>query len=446
MQVVLWVLAGLVGIVLVMLALIGFQHVTRGTPVRRVRGTDRGDGTGTPAVDDERFQQLIELLTDTDLQPGHEVEVYCCGDDTYPRVWRDIRSAKRCVAVQMYYCKPGKVADEMQAALIDRARAGVKCLFLHDAFGSQDLPEEYFAALKAAGVECATFRPMRWYDLHKANARSHIRVVVVDAEVGWTGGFGLDDKWLGDGRSKDHWRDTNVRFTGPAVLQHMSTFADGWAEASGVLLTDETFFPLRKDEDEGAGDRANDGGPKRGAIAGAHHAAPNIGSTLAERFLALTISAARRRLYISNSYFVPDDDFRRLLTAAARRGVDVRILTTSGQTDVKTTWRAGRATYEELLEAGVRVFEYQPVMMHAKTIVVDGCWSSIGTMNFDNRSLAFNDESNLLVLDEAVGRRLEEIFLEDMRYSSEIRLDEWRRRPWKQRVMERASQSFQRIL
>jgi cardiolipin synthase len=126
--------------------------------------------------------------------------------------------------------------------------------------------------------------------------------------------------------------------------------------------------------------------------------------------------------------------------------VDVRVLTTADCTDVKTTWRAGRATYEELLSAGVRVFEYQPVMMHAKTIVVDGCWSSIGTMNFDNRSLAFNDESNLLVLDEAVGKRLEEIFLEDMKYSSEIRLEEWRRRPWRQRAAERFSQAFQRVL
>jgi cardiolipin synthase A/B len=434
MEIVLWIVGGLALAILVMMALIGFQHVTRGTPVRRVRGAGRRDGSGSPSVDDERFCYMMELLTDTVLKPGHTVELTTCGDETYPRLWKDLAAAERSIALQMYYCKPGKVADRMREILTERARAGVKVLFLHDAFGSSDLPKEYFDSLEAAGVECATFRPVRWYDLHKANARSHIRVVVIDGKLGWTGGFGLDDKWLGDGRSKEHWRDTNVRFTGPAVHQHMATFADGWAEATGILLTDDTFFPKEEPPAEG------------GAVAGSHHAAPTVGSTLAERFLALTIAGARRRLYISNSYFVPDDDFRHLLTEAAKRGADVRILTTSGSTDVKTTWRAGRATYDELLSAGVRVFEYQPVMMHAKTITADGCWSSIGTMNFDNRSLAFNDETNLLVFDETVAKRLEDAFHEDMKYSREIVLDEWRRRPWTQRVAERFSQMFQRIL
>jgi len=347
MEIVLWIVGGFAVVMLVLLALIGFQHVTRGTPVRRVRGAGRGDGSGTPAVNDERFCYVMELLTATDLKPGHTVEIFTCGDETYPPLWKDLEAARHSIAVQMYYCKPGKVADRMKEVLVARARAGVKVLFLHDAFGSTDLPKEYFDALEAGGVECATFRPVRWYDLHKANARSHIRVVVVDGRIGWTGGFGLDDKWLGDGRSKEHWRDSNVRFTGPAVHQHMATFADGWAEATGILLTDDTFFPLDEEPVE-------DGG----VVAGAHHAAPTIGSTLAERFLALSIAGAQRRLYISNSYFVPDDDFRRMLTDAAKRGVDVRILTTSGSTDVKTTWHAGRATYEELLSSGVRVFEY----------------------------------------------------------------------------------------
>jgi cardiolipin synthase A/B len=434
MEVVLWALGGLLGLFLVVLALIGFQHVTRGTPLRRIRGAGRGDGEGTPAVNESRFCEIIELLTDTVMKPGHAVELFTCGDEIYPRLWQDIRAAEKAVAVQMYYCKPGKVADEMKAALIDRAKAGVKVLFLHDAFGSQDLPDEYYAEMRAAGVECATFRPVRWYDLHKANARSHIRVVVVDGEVGWTGGFGLDDKWLGDGRHEDQWRDTAVRFTGPAVLQHMSTFADGWVEASGVLLTDETFFPPENWTGEG------------GVVAGAHHAAPTIGSTLAERFLALTIAGARRSLYITNSYFVPDDDFRRLLCEARKRGVDVRVLTPGEKTDTKTTWLAGRATYDELLSAGVRIYEYQPTMVHAKTIVADGCWSSIGTMNFDNRSLAFNDESNLLVHDEAIGQCLDAIFHEDLKYAEEIRLEEWRRRPKLAQVKEKAAQSLQRIL
>src|SRR5262249_597369 len=156
-------------------------------------------------------------------------------------------------------------------------------------------------------------------------------------------------------------------------------------EATGELITGRLFFP-------------ETGFREIGPIhAGVLYTSPTAGSTPAERFLALTISGARKTLYITNSYFVPDDDFRRLLMRAVKRGVDVRVLTVSSKTDVKTTWYAGRNRYEELLRAGVRIYEYQPTMLHSKTIVVDGVWGSIGSMNFDNRSMAFNAESNLVV-------------------------------------------------
>ena len=423
-------------VVAVPFALIGFLHATRGTPIRRVRGSHRADGT--PPMSDPRFCKTIELLTDTVLVPGHSVEILTCGDETYPRLWADLRSARESITLQMYYCKPGRVADEMKEIVCERARAGVKVLFLHDAFGSQSLPKEYFDQMKAAGAEVCAFRPLRWYDLHKAYARSHIRVVVVDGRIAYTGGFGLDDKWLGNGRVKGSWRDTNVRFTGPAVLQHQSTFADGWAEGAGVLLTGEPFFCLTEDGKEPEGEGS--------AIAGAMHASPTIGSTVAERLLALSIAGAQRTLYISNSYFVPDDDFRRMLKYAVERGVDVRILTAGKYNDVKSTWYAGRAKYEGLMTAGVRIYEYLPTMIHAKTLVVDRVWGSVGTMNFDNRSLAFNDETNLVCLDEAFGARLTEIFLQDLEYSREVTLDEFRRRPLPGRVAERAMDLVSRIL
>ena len=180
--------------------------------------------------------------------------------------------------------------------------------------------------------------------------------------------------------------------------------------------------------------------------AGLMFAAPTTGSTPAERFLALTIAGARKTLYIENSYFVPDDDFRRLLERAARRGVDVRVLTVNNKTDVKTTWYAGRYRYEELLQHGVRIYEYQPTMLHSKTIVADGAWSSVGSMNFDNRSLAFNDEANLVVLDSAFGAQMDSIFFDDLRYAKEIKLAEFRQRSMWSKALELGATLLSRVL
>ena len=165
-----------------------------------------------------------------------------------------------------------------------------------------------------------------------------------------------------------------------------------------------------------------------------------------ERFFVLSIAAAREKLYISNSYFVPHKAFRDLLCDAARRGVDVRVLTVSGSSDVKSTWYAGRARYEELFSGGVRIFEYQPAMMHAKTIVVDGAWLSVGSMNADNRSISFNEESNLVVLDAQAGARMEAMFLEDLTFSKEIDPKEFAGRGWKEKVAEKACHMIWRVL
>jgi cardiolipin synthase A/B len=427
-----YVLVGLGLTLVVMFSLIGFLSVTRGTPVSHVRAP--GDKDGPPAPSDTMFIPTLELLTQMHLSAGNNIEIFTNGNETYPALWRDLRSAKRSITLQMYYAQPGKVADTLRAILIDRAKAGVRILFLNDAFGSQNLKEDYWQSLREGGIRVSVFRPVKWYDLDKANARSHIRVVVVDGSVAYTGGFGIDDKWLGDGRHEDQWRDSNVRFRGPAVMALQATFIEGWVEATGELLTGDLFFPPKELKHDGT------------QLATLMHTAPTIGSTAAERYLALSIASARKTLYISNSYFVPDDDFRRLLKAAAQRHVDVRILTTSNKTDVKTTWLAGRGHYEELLSAGVRVYEYQPVMMHAKSLVVDGVWGGVGTMNFDNRSLVFNDESVLVGLDRRYGAQLDSIFFEDIKYAKEIKLAEFSKRSWGERVLERSAILLSRVL
>jgi cardiolipin synthase len=327
------------------------------------------------------------------------------------------------------------VADSFKHILIERARAGVKVMLLLDAFGAGPLTDAYLDSLRAASVRVAMFRPVKLFTLHKAQNRSHVRAIIIDESVGYTGGFGLADYWLGDGHHEEQWRDSNVRFTGPSVLQLQGAFAVAWTEATGELLTGRFLF--------GGGAKADSGATQ---VAGLMHHAPSLGSTQAERFLALSIAGAKQRLYITNSYFVPDDDQIRMLAQAVKRGVDVRVLTAGPNTDVKTVRHASHASYQALLEAGVRLFEFQPAMLHAKTIVVDGVWSTVGTMNFDNRSIAFNDESNLLIHDAGFGRLLEAQFLDDLRYSNEFKLELFRKRSILSRIMDGAAAQMSKWL
>ena len=415
---------------LLFFALVGIQQYFRGTPVHQVVAVGRRGGV--PAVTAPAFARALRGLTGVDLEPGHAAEVLLNGDATFPRLWRDLRAARSTVTLRVYYAEPGAVADSLSAVLRERAAAGVRVLFLYDAFGSS-FSDAWLAALRAGGVEVAAFRPLRWYSLNRAQNRSHVRAVVIDGQVGYTGGFGIADKWLGDGRRPGHWRDTNVRFVGPAVLRLQGAFAAGWAEATGELLTGESFFPPVP---------TAPAGPPAGLL----YAVPGPGSTDAERLLALSVAGARRSLFVTSAYFLPDDDQRRLLVDAARRGVDVRVLTAGRRTDVALVRLASRAHFEQLLRGGVRVYEYRPAMIHAKTLVVDGRWTSIGSMNFDNRSAALNEESNLLLLDARTGARMDSVFLADLRLAREIRLPDFERRPWYDRILERAATLARRSL
>jgi cardiolipin synthase A/B len=409
-------------VVTIVLALIGFLHLTRGTVVRHVAGmvTD-----GVPvAVGDCQFPSSVTMLTGAEMGPGNRVEVTLNGDGTYSRLWDDLRSARHTITVQMYYGQPGRMAMTLTGVLRERAEAGVRVFVLYDAFGTAHIPSADRAALQAAGIAVQPFRPIRLSTLHLAQHRSHVRGIVIDGRIGWTGGFGIDDKWFGDGHTRGSWRETNVRFEGPAVRQLQAAFIAAWVEATGVLtITRAAIVPL----DHGV------------TASGLLYASPTLGSTVAERFFALSIAAARKTLYLTNAYFAPDDNFVELLAAAARRGVDVRVLTGGSRTDVQVVRLAGRASYEKLLDAGVRLYEWQPSTLHAKTFVIDGKWSTIGSMNFDNRSLALNDEATLMVLDPTLGRRMEEIFLDDLHDATEITADQFHRRSWVERLAERAA-------
>ena len=411
------------------LALIGFLHLTRGTAVRHVEGI--GADEAPIAVSEPQFPLKATMLTGAWLTSGNRVDVALNGDGTYHRLWEDLRSAERSITLQVYYGGLGRMARELGQILRDRAAAGVRVRVLYDAFGTSGIPSAQLDVLRAAGAVLEPFRPIRLSTLHLAQHRSHVRGIVIDDRIAWTGGFGIDDKWFGDGRTNGSWRETNVRFEGPAVQQQQAAFTAAWSEATGILATGRpTLGPV----ENGA------------RLAGLLYTAPTMGSTAAERFLAVSIAGARKTLYITNSYFAPGRSFVDLLNAAARRGVDVRILTAGPRTDVKVVRWAGRAWYDTLLTAGVRIYEWQPTTLHAKTFVVDGEWATIGSMNFDNRSLALNDEATLMVLDRAVGQQMDQVFLDDLRSSEEITLGSFRQRSWLERIAEHASSLIGRLL
>ena len=416
-------------LVVAFFAVVGFLFLTRRAPPRAVLTV--AGVSGPPAVADSTFIRTFSLYTGAPMLPGHRVDFLLDGEETFAALWRDLRRAQSTITFQTYYAHPGAVADTLSAVLRERARAGVAVHFLYDAFGAGPLTDEWLDSLRTDGVRVAGFRPLRWYTLHRTSDRSHARAVVIDGITGFTGGFGVDDQWLGDGVSRG-WRETNVRFTGPAVAQLQTAFAGAWAEATGELITDAAWFPPAD--------------PAGGAVASLVKSDPAHGVTAAARMLALSFSAARRTLYVSNSYFVPEPTIRTQLLLAARRGVDVRLLLPDEDTDVPITRWAARAEYEPLLRAGIRIFEYGPQMMHAKTFAVDGMLAAVGSLNLDARSLYFNTETTLVAHDRELGAQLDSIFLADLEHAREIRLEEFMERPWTERVRERLAALGSRIL
>lgn len=404
----------------------------RGTPLRVVRVL--GSDTESATMRDPAFRESCQLLTSTPLAPTHRLELLCNGDELYDRMFSDLACAQSLITWHVFWFRSGRIADRVHDVLTERARAGVRTLMLLDHYGTSGLGDAYLDGLRASGVEVADFRKPRWDTLYKSQHRMHVRAVVVDGRIGYTGGFGIDDRWMGDGRHRLEWRDTNIRVQGSAVAQLQSAFAINWGESTGQLLVGEDVFPFGL---------AASGGVQR---AGLLFSNPSFGSTTAERFFVLALAGAQERFWLSSAYFIPNRDIRRIMCEAAERGVDVRILTPGANTDRRSTWYAARSKYEELLARGVRIHEYEPTMMHAKTLVVDGVWSMVGSLNLDNRSLVLNDEVALVSSDEMLASQLEQVFLDDLEFSREVQLDEFTTRGWQGRVLERAADVVSRVL
>src|SRR5207302_5185635 len=312
--------------------------------------------------------------------------------------------------------------------LAAKALAGVAVKVILHAVGSAPMSQSLVNFMARNGIDMEWYHPLRWYTISTLNHRTHRKLLVVDGRVGFSGGVGIADDWLGDADAKNHWRETVARVEGPVVTQLQSAFMDNWVKSRGELLTGLDYFPPLE-------------------TAGLHltqvlKSSPTEGSSTVKLLYIISIVSAVKSIYISNAYFVPDADTTRALEGAVRRGVDVRVIVPGEFTDVPIVRQASRWHYELLLRRGIRIFEYQPTMMHAKTMVVDGAWTTIGSSNFDDRSFRLNDEVNVNVYDAATAKRMEEIFFEDLARSREITLRKWFKRGWLAKTKEKLAGVF----
>lgn len=385
-----------------------------------------------PAVDDPRFPHVIGPLLGSSILPGNRIDILLNGDAIFPPMLAAIRQARDTICFETYIYWSGTIGDEFAEALAGRARAGVRVLILLDYVGSKPMKAELLDLLRDAGCELERFHPPDLLHPSRINNRTHRKLLVVDGRIGFTGGVGIGDNWRGHAQDREHWRDTHFRVTGPAVSQMQAVFMVNWIKTVGRVETAETFFP----EPIPTGDTP----------AQMFHSSPDDGSESVRLMYLLGIRAAQKSIRLTQAYFLPDEQCRQALTDAVRRGVRVEIITPGRHNDSNAVRRGGRATWGELLGVGVRIYEYQPTMLHAKGMIVDSLWCAVGSANFDNRSFRLNDEANLNFLNADLARTLEEHFETDLTRSREITLEEWRARPLGERFVEWFSRRIRRLL
>lgn len=379
-------------------------------------------------ITDPAFQSSLAALTGAPVLGGNKVDILLNGDETFPALVEALRSAQKTITFEAYIFRKGKVADLIVETLADRCEAQVHVAILLDAHGSSDLPKEYVNRLRNAGCHIVPdFRPLRVWRLGRIEMRNHRRIVVIDGRIGFTGGYGVDDAWTGDGRTKDRWRETNVRLEGPAVQHLQAAFMEHWREVTHTLLGGEEFFPYPS---AGLSDA-----PVQVQVVRSSPTRDNF--SLYDVFLQ-SISSAQRSILISTPYLFPDEQLTETFLQAIQRGVVVRVLIPSvieGTGVEYVTQESHRERFGPLLDGGVQLNEYSPALLHTKMMVVDNVWATIGSTNVDNRSMGINDELNVVFYDETIAKRLEDIFQEDLTHSRKISREQLRNRGWFGRVL-----------
>src|SRR5215203_5424217 len=388
---------------------------------------------GEVDVAEASFLRAAESLTGAPVSYGNDAELLINGDEIFPAYLDSIRRAEETVNLLTYAYWRGDIAIEVADTLCEKASAGVECNVILDAVGAAKMDRKLIHKMRDSGVQVCFFRPPKPYAVKRLQHRTHRKLLIIDGTVGFTGGVGIAEEWTGDAEDPDHWRDTHVRVRGPVVRGLLGAFADNWLEATGEVLIGDGYLPELPEKE--------DGGPMMVVRSSA-----GVGDSNAEALYYLAIAAARRTLDLTAAYFVPRPAFSEALCEAAGRGVRVRVLVPGRHIDKHLVRVAGRAAYDQLVECGVELFEYAPTMLHAKTMVVDGVWSSVGSVNFDNRSFQLHDEATLCVRSEAFADELTWQFERDVAAAERIDPDRWTRRGPGQRAIESALRLARREL
>jgi cardiolipin synthase len=399
----LWLFLVLVGMALVLV--VALWSVERGRAVRLTVKDVDSLREALPSIAGATHGTLLD---------GNRVEVLQNGDGFFPRLLADVAAAKETIHVESYVWWKGEICRRVAEALAERARAGVEVRVLLDASGSMKMDRDLLKLMRDAGAEVRKYRPPRPSNLGRMNRRDHRKIAVIDGRVGYVFGHGFAQEWTGHAQDREHWRDTGARVLGPIVGGLQSAFAENWTEETGEVLVGPKFFPPLR--------------PEGHVLAHLAYYFDHGSVSSVDLLYRLAFASARRELWIQNPYLAPDSDVLELLSKAADRGVDVRVMLPGEITDAQIVRHAGHAWYDTLLAHGVRICEYQRTLNHQKIVIVDGVWSHIGSTNLDNRSFATNDEISLGIMDEAVAGELRGAFVRDLEVCKPIELREWRQR------------------
>ena len=371
---------------------------------------------------DPDFRRALGILLGPPLVAGNRVTTLINGDRIFPPMLAAIRAAHTSVAFETFVFRD-PIGGEFCEALAAAARRGVTVCILLDWLGSRGMDARLLEDCRKAGCDLQLYHPPTWFHLGRLNNRTHRKVLIVDGTIGFTGGVGMGNEWLGDAQDEFHWRESHYRVEGPVVAQMQAVFVDNWIKATGRVLHGPEFFPATY---ASAGDMD----------AQMFGSSPVGGSESMHLMILLALTAAQKSIDIENAYFVPDKLTAGALAAAARRGVRVRIVVPGKHSDARVGRWAAHALYGDLLNAGVEIYEYRPTMIHCKVLVVDGMWTSVGSANFDDRSFRLNDEANLNVFSSSLAAEQIQYIETDIAKSKRMVLRRWVRRSSTRRIYE----------
>ncbi|MEO6184869.1 MAG: phospholipase D-like domain-containing protein [Steroidobacteraceae bacterium] len=374
------------------------------------------------AIESDDYRHEMSVLLGPTVVSGNSVQALQNGDGIFPAMLQAIADARTSVNFETYIYWSGAIGERFTAALIERAQAGVPVHVTIDWAGSVKMEPSLLARMTDSGVQVQRFRPLKWYTVARLNNRTHRKLLIVDGRVAFTGGVGIADQWQGNAQDAEHWRDLHFRVEGPVAAQFQAAFNDNWVKMTGHILNGTTYFQATQ--------------PAGDVRAQLFIASPAGGSQGMQLMYLVTIAAAVRSIDIAAAYFVPDPLLLDALVQARQRGVQIRLLLPGPHIDSQAVALASKQDWGKLLDAGVKIFQYQPTMLHTKLFVADGYLVSVGSTNLDLRSLRLNDEANLNIYDHDFATQMTAIFEADLAKATPYTAAMWAKRPWTQKLAE----------